>query len=84
MLANDGGLLCHASNLEIAKAAGCSPAMVREALSGLVSDRVFEVFDWRDGISTRFIVLRDHPEADAFIAEVREIYGPHSRRAKDV
>ena len=39
-------------------------------------------FGRRDGISRRFIVLRDHPEADAFIAEVREIYGPHSRRAK--
>ncbi|WP_422932235.1 hypothetical protein [Singulisphaera sp. PoT] len=82
MLAGDRGMVCNARNIEIGRAAGLSPELTREALEGLVRDKVITILGPRDGISCRFIVLMDHPEADAFVAEVREIYGPHSPRAR--
>jgi hypothetical protein len=58
------GPYCHATNRELAHAAGLrSRGTVTSCLVALEEDGFIRRYDWRDGISHRMFILVDHPEA---------------------
>lgn len=87
-LANDEGSVCRVTNKRIAEATGRSPTTVAGCLGELEARGDIQVFDWRDGLSNRQIILMDHPQAERYVRHIAEVYARHRprrerRRAKE-
>lgn len=70
-LSEDDGLSCHATNKQIAAAAGRSEYLAKEMLGLLEARGDIAKLDYRDGVSARRIVLMNHPEAKSTIRHIR-------------
>lgn len=65
------GLYCTATNAEISKASGRSPDTSQQYLVSMEFDREVAVFDQRNGLKQRTIVILDHPKAGDFIESLK-------------
>jgi hypothetical protein len=70
MAADKEGLYCHASDAEIAGAAGQSIDCIRSHLDRLETGGDIVAFGPRHGLNRRVIVLLDHPDAAAAMASI--------------
>ena len=67
-LADEDGLYCHATNAELAKAAGVGVETVRGYLHGMEHDGTVVTFgSRRSGTYRRLMILMDHPAAEAHV-----------------
>jgi hypothetical protein len=73
-LADDAGMVCHASNKFIIEASGKSAGAVKIALRELEGEKAITQLGYREGLSHRVFVLMDHPDAKNFVRHIRDAY----------
>jgi hypothetical protein len=79
-LSDDKGLVCSASNARIGRECGHSADAVSRTLAEMRYRGVVMDFDTRDGLSSRKIILMDHPEAEDLVLHIDRAYCCRQRR----
>jgi hypothetical protein len=82
MLSDEEGLACRSCNARIGQECGHSAETVARVLAEMRRRELIEMFDNRDGVSQRMIVLKDDPKATALLDHIRRTFCRRSREPR--